>query len=331
MVAKQRTVEELMISEVVTLEEQQSLPLAQELMNFTHVRHLPVVDRGGVVVGIVSRRDILRAQIRVSSERRKADIPGTSQEYELGVPVAKVMSGDVITVTPDTLALAAGELLTKHQVGCLPVVDEERKLVGIVTEADFLQFAMRSLRSEAMGIKQESRTAKFVRRSILTVLLGVGIPLLVLSLENRRMMHVFKKTYMKQFQELRDDQEDNHDALENAVMNVLRKYQGNLLKWSTKKPRTTGLSSGRTTKKKLSSRSSGSRDGRRDGTRSKEDEVLDKILKRISEDPVDAKVPQKRPLGRPSGSAEQGESRRKPAASEQDNGWNWVPETLPGR
>jgi len=317
-----------MTSEVITLEEQQSLPLAQELMNFTHVRHLPVVDRDGAVVGIVRRRDILQAQIKVSSERRRADIPGTSQEYELGVPVAKVMTGDVITVTPDTLALAAGELLTKHQVGCLPVVDRSKKLVGIVTEADFLQFAMRSLRSEAMGVKQESGTAKFVRRSILTVLLGVGIPLLVLSLENRRMMHVFKETYMEQFQDLREDQEDNHDALENAVMNVLRKYQGNLLKWTTKKPRSTGKSakkrppdsagrrSGREGKSRRNHHSSSSSDSTKD-KQNKEEEVLEKILKRISEEPTDT-VRHPSPATRPA---------QNPPA--QDNGWNWVPETVP--
>ena len=56
------------------------------------------------------------------------------------------MQTDVRTVAPDTLLREAAEILYRNKYGCLPVLDGDNKLVGIITEADFLRLAIALLR-----------------------------------------------------------------------------------------------------------------------------------------------------------------------------------------
>ena len=67
------------------------------------------------------------------------------------VPIEMIMEKDVVTVKPETRAARAAFLLEKHKFGCLPVVERGR-LMGIITEADFVRFARRTLeRDEKKG------------------------------------------------------------------------------------------------------------------------------------------------------------------------------------
>jgi CBS domain-containing membrane protein len=135
-------VQHIMSSPVVTFFEEQTLPLVEDVMRFKHLRHLPVVDDQRRLVGIVSHRDLLRAQIStmtgLTDDQRRA--------REEGVRVEQIMIRDVWTVTPDTLASTAGTTLLDHVYGCLPVVDDDHRLVGILTEHDFLKLAIKALR-----------------------------------------------------------------------------------------------------------------------------------------------------------------------------------------
>jgi CBS domain-containing membrane protein len=123
----------VMTRKVVTLEPEQSLPLAESMMQMHHIRHLPVADATGSLVGLVTHRDLLRASISalapLSAEERST--------LQLGVPVGRIMQTNVWTVSSDALAVNAARIMRDHRIGCLPVVDENR-LVGIVTEADLL-------------------------------------------------------------------------------------------------------------------------------------------------------------------------------------------------
>ena len=134
-------VKHLMTSPVVSLFSEQTLPLAEDIMSFKHIRHLPVTDANRRVVGLVSHRDLLRAQISslagLTIEQRRA------RQDE--VHVRELMIRDVWTVTPETLASVAGRTLLDHRFGCLPVTGDEGVLVGIVTERDFLRFAIKAI------------------------------------------------------------------------------------------------------------------------------------------------------------------------------------------
>jgi CBS domain-containing membrane protein len=67
------------------------------------------------------------------------------RQRKLTVTVAEIMRPDVAFVTPDTDVRSAVETMIDHKYGCLPVCEEGRRLVGIVTEADFLKFTRRLL------------------------------------------------------------------------------------------------------------------------------------------------------------------------------------------
>jgi CBS domain-containing membrane protein len=135
-------VRELMSTPVTTLDPNDSLAFAEELMNVERVRHLPVVD-GDTLVGVLSHRDILAASI--------SSLKNPSQEEDLEskrkVRVREVMRGSVETIGLDELAMKAADVLLVHKVGCLPVVDERHKLMGIVTESDFVLLVREALAS----------------------------------------------------------------------------------------------------------------------------------------------------------------------------------------
>ncbi|CAN5588078.1 CBS domain-containing protein [soil metagenome] len=134
-------VRHIMSSPVVTFFEEQNLPLAEDVMRLKHLRHLPVIDDNRRLVGLVTHRDLLRAQI--STMTGLTDAQRRAREEE--VLVRQIMTRDVWTVTPDTLASVAGATLVDHAYGCVPVVDDDHRLVGILTEHDYLRFAIKAI------------------------------------------------------------------------------------------------------------------------------------------------------------------------------------------
>lgn len=134
----QLRVKDLMTARLDVLSAYDSVDLARVVMQLDDVRHLPVVD-GDKVVGMLSHRDILRAQ---HSELTHS--PGEIRRFESKCPVRAIMTHTVETVSPDAPALEAATKLREFGFGALPVVDEN-KLVGIITTTDFLEMVIRHL------------------------------------------------------------------------------------------------------------------------------------------------------------------------------------------
>lgn len=134
-------VKDLMSTPVVTFFAEQTLPLADDVMRIHRFRHLPVIDNDRRLVGLVTHRDLLRGQISVLTGLSESERRARQEE----IRISALMTSDVWTVNPDTLASHAGVTLLDHKFGCLPVVDENRVLCGIVTERDFLRFAIKAL------------------------------------------------------------------------------------------------------------------------------------------------------------------------------------------
>ncbi len=132
-------VRELMTTELITLRQGESLNLAEQTMQLGRVRHLPVVD-GDNLVGLVTHRDLLRAQISALAEVSRDE----RKEIHTAIPVKDIMTRDVLTIGPDAPAVDAARMMIENKVGCVPVVEGPR-LVGILTEADFLELAIRAL------------------------------------------------------------------------------------------------------------------------------------------------------------------------------------------
>lgn len=132
--SKPATVEEIMTSEVSTLEHDANLLDASLLMRRTGFRHFPVV-KNGAVVGIVSDRDIIRATPSLFGSISQEEY---NRVFE-STPIEKVMTADPLTVQPGTPLTEAVDIMAARKIGALPVVNGEKKLVGVVTRTDLLR------------------------------------------------------------------------------------------------------------------------------------------------------------------------------------------------
>ena len=130
-------VKDLMTEVVETLEPGDTLADAERLMRLGAIRHLPVVDGGERLLGLLSHRGILTAWVSHGSPDREQ--PGAVASE---IPVEMVMETRVLTISPHTAAAEAARIMETRRIGCLPVI-ERGKLVGIITEGDFLRFARR--------------------------------------------------------------------------------------------------------------------------------------------------------------------------------------------
>ena len=130
---------DIMTRDLVTLAEDDTLADARRCMERGRIRHLPVV-RGEKLVGLLTHRDILSASFSVFAQ--------VSEEEErrlfAEIPVSELMH-DALSVTPDMSVRDAGRTMRDNRFGCLPVVDQAGRLVGIITEADYLELAVRML------------------------------------------------------------------------------------------------------------------------------------------------------------------------------------------
>ncbi|MGH0035204.1 MAG: CBS domain-containing protein [Myxococcota bacterium] len=132
-------VRDIMQRKIVQISADERLSTVDDIMTLGGVRHIPVV-RGGELVGVVSERDLLRASLSslsdFASDHRRA--------FLQGVEIRRVMSSPAVTVGPDTPVEEAARLLAERKIGCLPVLDGDRRLVGLITETDVLRcFATR--------------------------------------------------------------------------------------------------------------------------------------------------------------------------------------------
>lgn len=132
-------VRELMTEDPLVLAVDHPLQMAELLMAYAHIRHLPVVDDSRVV-GIVTHRDLLRYATEVIEETRSERTSGIAEIRAVGT----IMQSDVRTIEADADARSAIDIMIDQKLGCLPVV-QENQLVGIITEADFLKYAKRCL------------------------------------------------------------------------------------------------------------------------------------------------------------------------------------------
>lgn len=128
---------------VETLQIGDSLDAAAHFMKAGHIRHLPVVDGQERLIGLVTQHRVLSAWVSHGDPRQERP-----HQVATEVPVEMLMERNVLTVSPDTTAALAAALIESSQFGCLPVVEND-KLVGIITEADFVRFARRHFEAEA--------------------------------------------------------------------------------------------------------------------------------------------------------------------------------------
>lgn len=130
------TVDELMTRQLVTLKEDDDVVRGDDLLAEHDIRHLPVVKEGRLV-GLVSHRDLIRALAR--HERSPGSPP---------VQVRDIMTRSPETLKPRSSVREAIHKLLDRKFGCVPVVEDGDRLVGIITETDLIRLAGRLLDKE---------------------------------------------------------------------------------------------------------------------------------------------------------------------------------------
>ncbi|MCK6552364.1 CBS domain-containing protein [Myxococcota bacterium] len=126
---------DLMTEDPMTLDEDATVLDAIRVLQTLEIRHLPILNGRGELVGMISDRDLRDVR---SSGPGSADDP--EMQGSLRAPIRRLMSTDVVTVHPETGVAEVIDLMLATKVGALPVIDaRSRDLVGIVSYIDLLR------------------------------------------------------------------------------------------------------------------------------------------------------------------------------------------------
>ncbi|HHQ4594147.1 TPA: CBS domain-containing protein [Aeromonas veronii] len=134
------TLSEIMTEHPFTLGPSNSVKQAMDLMQQERIRHIPIVDEQHHLLGLVTLTDILatrESKLLLISPEREA-------EFTDSVQLEEIMTRQVASVDPHAGIKEAALYLQRHRYGCLPVL-KGRKLIGIVTESDFIAVAINLL------------------------------------------------------------------------------------------------------------------------------------------------------------------------------------------
>ena len=135
---KKELVRDWMSTDVITVTPDTTLPEAHQLMTNEEIRRLPVVDADGRLLGIVTIGDIRSAE----------PSPATSlsiweMNYLLStLKIDKIMTANPRTIRADATIGEAARMMLEHRVSGLPVVDDEFRVMGIITESDIFSMVV---------------------------------------------------------------------------------------------------------------------------------------------------------------------------------------------
>jgi len=132
----------------ITIHDEASVDEALQLMHEEHIRRLPVLDKHGRLVGIVSELDLLKVSPSPATSLSMWEIP-----YLLSkIKMRDIMTKDVITVAEDTPLEEAARIMADNKIGGLPVMRDD-KLVGIITETDMFKIFLEMLGAREKGVR----------------------------------------------------------------------------------------------------------------------------------------------------------------------------------
>lgn len=133
------TISEFMTTELCTLRGTNTINDAMQIMAEKHIRHIPITDNDNRLLGLVTQRDVLAANVTAL-----ASAGNDSPTVKADVLLSEIMTQNISVVSPADSLRQAAMYLQQHKYGCLPVVSEEG-LVGIITDSDFVAIAVNLL------------------------------------------------------------------------------------------------------------------------------------------------------------------------------------------
>lgn len=125
---------DVMSTDLFTIFDDDNIQLAEDMMSWRRIRHVPVINQVGKLVGLITHRDLLKASISslASIDRHNR------RDIQSHVAATSIMTKHPKSVTPTFPLREAADLMAKNKYGCLLVVNGD-ELVGILTEADFVK------------------------------------------------------------------------------------------------------------------------------------------------------------------------------------------------
>lgn len=148
--AEEQTVKEIMVKEVIAIQKDASVEELSSLLIENKISGVPVVDKDGKLVGIATEGDLIIKDSDLHFPRYFKLLDGIiyldslnkfkrNLKKYLGTKVGDVMTTDIKTVKEDTPVSEAANLMIRHNINRLPVMDEKDNMVGIVTRADIVK------------------------------------------------------------------------------------------------------------------------------------------------------------------------------------------------
>jgi len=153
------TVSNWMTKEVITVTPETSLYDARRLINARKIRTLPVM-KGDSIVGIVTRRGLLRADLSPLDEKAYM-LDGRVNRGTVG----EIMTKSVLTTFPETLIPKVARVMQENKIAGMPVVDHKRNLVGIITTSDMYRFIL----EELPLLKEDILVKDYMVREVVTI------------------------------------------------------------------------------------------------------------------------------------------------------------------
>ena len=131
---------EVMTTAVLFVRPNDTMDKVRDIFNVKSIHHLPVVEEGGTVVGIVSKTDCYKLE-NTFTLFKKSKVEEYNSAIFRSLLVKEVMTKQVATLGPsDSLQLAAG-IFRENLFHAMPIVDDEKKLVGILSVYDLVNYA----------------------------------------------------------------------------------------------------------------------------------------------------------------------------------------------
>ncbi|HCM42397.1 MAG TPA: CBS domain-containing protein [Candidatus Omnitrophota bacterium] len=132
---------EIMVQKVIVAHVKDSLSSVEEKMRLYKIRHLPVVDSDNKLIGIVTYRDLLTAS---PPHRTEEGFVFDKEQMDQFILKGIMTESPQTLTTEDTIAHAVA-MMARDKFGCIPIVDSEKVLVGIVTQIDILKWLGKNL------------------------------------------------------------------------------------------------------------------------------------------------------------------------------------------
>ena len=206
-------VKEWMTKEVLTITPETSMMKASRLMKDKHIRRLPVVDENMRVIGIVSDRDVKDA-----SPSKATTLDMHELYYLLSeLKIKDIMTKSPVCAEPDDSVESVALVMLERKIGGMPVVDKDRKVVGIITESDIFRVlvSITGVSSGGMQLAFELPSRAGTLRPVLDALRERGGSVISVLSSQESAEAPTRRVYIR----LRPMPEEQGEALAKAIQN----------------------------------------------------------------------------------------------------------------